>query len=200
VAIQARPYDGAAWRDVATRSITAAGSTRILVPNVGATETVQPWEAELRVETRAVVGTTVFGVTATAPFLATGSLAPTDLALLSPRARAFDDLDRVVSEAEDDVLKSTLVALDEDGRITGLRVDDPRLLDQVRLAIARQIERRVTIERLRSSEDVASLRDLTDIEVVTPEVDAILRPFAVEEEEPTLEEVIGDYPVSRART
>lgn len=177
VVVEARAGESA-WREIARETVAAAGVLN-LVTDENDDFVVQTFDTEIRVRIEPT-GTYTAGVVATAPFFNAGPSG--DLALLTKRLRDYDDgLPRLIDEAEDDVLSLPKLRRTASGEIPGLAMDDPRFLSQMKLAIARQAERRYQIDRLRASSDDDALSELTELSVVAPEVESILEPFIVYE-------------------
>ncbi|MCA1571303.1 MAG: hypothetical protein LC798_13485 [Chloroflexi bacterium] len=185
VVVEARAGNGD-WREVGRANVTVVGSS-ILTTEDNPAFDVQPFDTAVRVRIEPT-GTYTAGVVATAPFFDAGP--SVDLFLLTKRLREYDDgLPRLIDEAEDDVLSLPQLRRTLAGQVPGLDMSDPRFLGQMKLAIARQAERRYQLDRLRASSDDDALGELTALSVVAPEVESILGPFVVHEsgEEPASE-------------
>lgn len=158
---------------VFTTQVTAEGSFDWDAPG---DFDVQSGSTEIRVDVDANVGQYVLAAFLMGPFF-DGSTDSPDLVLLSPRLRDYDDVQRIVLEAEDDVLNRPGLGMDLDGRLTNVDMSLPRFADQMRMAISRQAEHLFVIEQMRLSGEEEDLKDLLKTDRIVSDVDRILQPF-----------------------
>jgi hypothetical protein len=174
VELQGRAVSGMTPRVILDEQITVVGEHEYSVK--AEDFDVRPSDEELRVCIVDNDGDFVLGALIAAPFL-DPSDDSADRELLTPRLRTYDEIERLVLEAEDDVLNRPQLERRPNGVMRCLDMTKPRFLDQMQLAIARQAERRYMIDQLREAGTAEALDQLSKLATVTSEVDEILSPY-----------------------